>query len=567
MDVKSTFRKLITNQFVPDFDYMNTEWTFKTVYHVSKYSYCICPCAFEHEYLDYIGDDGTINDEVFEKLTKSILDNQCPHVSLASEDHVDITGIYGIHIALAIGTDKAVCNSYFLMPKRFTKVYKLDPFIMAIIKNKHSVPPRSVLMSVLMNSSSVSEDRVQFFERSRELANVVIGEEVSILDICIRRGNIVVLESFVEYGCCENGLGSALKLAFKNQLFEIIKYNLGILKFAPMHKEVEQCLKLSIVYDQPYLLDFILKNMTAATYLSYSRRMILNDISVVLKRDNCKSVLTKYGIYNRDDIPTARQIETLWELLDESHDDFNDEIATALNEVPGLSEELNKQRQCKWSFLQKDILGFPERRSFQVLKTALELRANPNQRHYIESPLVDLLSSLYSNQAEPTLVTRRKVELFLYQNLDIKANTGAIIKSLRADARLNMTNTNISGSQRCFIVDSKPRGVFGHDSNQDFVFNFYTPLLIACGFPIPAEADDLLNQDDTYDDVPLVVKEYVLRALTTPKSLADGSRDVLRKHYTGCQIHTFVQQPCIPQQIRDIILLRSLLKCLSGVLY
>lgn len=157
--------------------------------------------------------------------------------------------------------------------------------------------------------------------------------------------------------------------------------------------------------------------------------------------------------------------------------------------------------------------------------------------------------------------------MLLYQNLDIKENTGAIVNSLRADTRIDTTDTNASGLQRCFIVDSKKRGMFGHDSDQDFVYNFYTPLLVACGFPIPAEAENLLNQDDTYNNVPLVVKEYVLRALKTPKCLTDSSRDVLRKHYKGRQIYNLVQQPCIPHQIRDIILLRPLLKCLSGVLY
>ena len=72
MDVRTAFRKLATNQFVKDFDYINTEFAFKTVFKVSKYSYCACPCGFEQEYLEYIGDDGTINDEMFEKLVQSV---------------------------------------------------------------------------------------------------------------------------------------------------------------------------------------------------------------------------------------------------------------------------------------------------------------------------------------------------------------------------------------------------------------------------------------------------------------------------------------------------------------
>ena len=567
MNIKPTFRKLITNQFVPDFDYINTEWSFKTVHHVSKYSYCICPCAFEHEYLDYIGDDGSINDDVVEKLTQSIIDGQCPHASKANRDHIDTTGIYGIHIALALGTDKAVSNSYYLMPNRYTKLYKLDPFAIAVMKNRRSVPPMPVVMYVLMNSNRVLEDRVQFYERISDDEAAYIGKEVSVLDLCIRRGNIPVLDLLVKYKCCNNDLGPALNLAFRYQLFDIIKNNLRRLKFDSKEREVEECLTLSIVYDQPYILDFSLQNMSGACSLPSTQRMKLNDTCTVLNRDACREVLERYGISIRETAPPARLMETLWQLLDNYCEDFKDEVETSFNKIPGLSDELTKQRQNKWSFLLKNILGFPEKRNVQVLQTALDLHANPNVRHYSETPLVYLLWCLSTGRAEPSLLTRQKVELFLYQNLDVKAHTGAIRSSLRADAYVKKasTNTCAGSSQRSFIFDSKKHGVYGHDNDNDFAFNFYTPLLIACGFPIPADIETELNQEATNDSVPREVKEYTLMRIKTPKCLIESSRDVLRKHFQGRQIHTFVQLMNIPKQIKDLILLRPLLKCLSKI--
>ena len=59
---------------------------------------------------------------------------------------------------------------------------------------------------------------------------------------------------------------------------------------------------------------------------------------------------------------------------------------------------------------------------------------------------------------------------------------------LKKDVYINMTNASVFGSRRCFVLNSKTHGVFGHDSDRDFVFNFYTPLLIGCGFPEEAES-------------------------------------------------------------------------------
>ena len=82
MDVRKIFRKLVTNQFscLEDFGYFGQRFAFRTVFSKTAYSYCCCSCSFEHEYLGYLSDSGHINEQLYEKIVKSIVEGQCPHV-------------------------------------------------------------------------------------------------------------------------------------------------------------------------------------------------------------------------------------------------------------------------------------------------------------------------------------------------------------------------------------------------------------------------------------------------------------------------------------------------------
>ena len=98
------FRNLVTNQYMPGFDY-RTRFTFQTVYYVTDYSYCCCLCAFQHEFVDYVAENGEINEEVYEKIVKCVVDGKCHHVSdKIQEKRRRQTSISAVHIMTAVGT-------------------------------------------------------------------------------------------------------------------------------------------------------------------------------------------------------------------------------------------------------------------------------------------------------------------------------------------------------------------------------------------------------------------------------------------------------------------------------
>ena len=60
MEFRERFRRLLSNQYMADFEYYNCTFSFMTVFYKSAYSNCCCSCAYDHEYMDYLHDDGSI---------------------------------------------------------------------------------------------------------------------------------------------------------------------------------------------------------------------------------------------------------------------------------------------------------------------------------------------------------------------------------------------------------------------------------------------------------------------------------------------------------------------------
>ena len=117
---------------------------------------------------------------------------------------------------------------------------------------------------------------------------------------------------------------------------------------------------------------------------------------------------------------------------------------------------------------------------------------------------------------------------------------------------------------------------------------FYTiPLLIEAGFKYTLadleavlfteneliRAMDKLNQRVKETGHPhyiertepnVYVSEYLKQCLSTPRSLQLRCRDVLRSHFPRRQIHRYVSSVEIPEKIKDFLLLKPILRTLSG---
>ena len=146
MDTKKIFHNLVSNSYMPEFDYMGHEFTFETVNYTTSFSHCLCACAFEHEYFDYLSTSGAINNEVYDRVVQSIVNGRCPHVTDENDKYARETGIYGIHLAAVLGTTEALTDPHYKFSSRFGRQFGLNPYMTALYKENHEVLLNPVML-------------------------------------------------------------------------------------------------------------------------------------------------------------------------------------------------------------------------------------------------------------------------------------------------------------------------------------------------------------------------------------------------------------------------------------
>lgn len=123
---------------MPDYNYVRDKISFRTVFYKAAYTYCCCACSFEHEYLDYLSDEGNINEAMYERMVNNVLNGECEHVKNVPEKYVKETYVFGIHIAAAVGTIQALENRSDTLSYRYGGIYLLSPLSNAVLKGNCS---------------------------------------------------------------------------------------------------------------------------------------------------------------------------------------------------------------------------------------------------------------------------------------------------------------------------------------------------------------------------------------------------------------------------------------------
>ena len=551
---RSVVRKLVTNKTIEDFDYINTKFAFKTVYNVSKYTYRCCPCGFEHEYLDYIGKDGEINEEMYEKIVKSIFDGQCPHVTDVNKDDTAETGIYGIAIALALGTE-IHCDKDDLTKDKFrSALFNVDPFMLAIKKNLTS------LKISVTDYYRDSNKRMWDAQRSTTNIHEIILVECDALELCISNKNVKLLEEMPVYG---NVGYCALRSAFHSCSEQMINAVLQKIDLTNQRTEVisSHCCLMAIIFDRPDILRTHLGRFSSTFHIvRKDLEHMLTTYCKVLRRPRCKDVISKYNKYDEKQLTISELvINKLWLLLD-FYDDVNirDEILSSLQNIKreNLTEFKKEEFLQIYSMIRVDIQKKINSAAFKtVLNEAAELFALPQND-------ISHLDSLLEKRYSMSPAYRQVLEILLFENPELDGNWSLLTKCLEVDNDLELCDfVSEHALHTSLIMDCKQHAMFKHDNARDFALNFTAPLLIECGCPY--SSDEYLTFISRYGDGRLqqAEEEFLCQIKDTQKTLAGMCRDTLRRHFKGPQIHGYVKQSNIPSKIKNFILLKDVLKC------
>ena len=206
----------------------------------------------------------------------------------------------------------------------------------------------------------------------------------------------------------------------------------------------------------------------------------------------------------------------------------------------------------------------------------------------------------------PYPVYRQGLELVVLHNPDLSKHKSAISYALKADMTLYELTLTVEKYEAThdrfstcddkelykayggsldnnmqnmgYVMDAKLHGRFGHD-DENVCFNFLVPFLIECGFHVSMDdravldslTDGLLHDEGLlldFEEPKLQSEElkFIKHFLQSPRSLKQGCRTALRRHYVGSQIHKFVDLVAMPRQVKDYILLKPMMKSLSSEL-
>ena len=144
---KKIFRRLATNKSIHGFNYATLHIAFQTVFHQTSYSYCCCPCAYEHEYVAYISNGGIINEEIYDNILECILKGRCPHVVEVPSEYLRYTSVQALHIAAAADTilkdpsDLVTVTGIFeLYPVNVAMCHESLKFVRKYLQYSNNVP-------------------------------------------------------------------------------------------------------------------------------------------------------------------------------------------------------------------------------------------------------------------------------------------------------------------------------------------------------------------------------------------------------------------------------------------
>ena len=567
-------RNICLNMFMPEFDYVATKFSFKTVFYRTYYSYSYCACAFDHEFVDYLEDSGCIHQETFDRIVASIEKGECPHFSSAPLERTSETSVSAIHIAAAAGCTEAVQHHISNFRNAKSGIFKLEPYVLAAMKARYqcaglymdgfsgSLPPRGGIPYM-------------YVKRSEHNQSVIKAKRLSFLEVCVQKKDLRLLNSILHQAASHANFHKAYEFTHTHNLTEmrkaLMKYDKDALEYRRTIldtgnvREGSSCAIPAIVCNHPEVLDKVL-NYTPPHKLSGIFKFSLHQTCHVLKRHKCLEILLKHNVSEGNGNMTAQSNLGLLLQLVSSYKNFRQEIMSYITEVPNLIHAINTpHNEYMPSFRSVSLMGplhsYIDEHSLldpAVVKMMLDFGSDVDMTDFNgNSPLIHLLK-------EPRWLFcegfRKTLELLIYENPSLYLNRSAVYLGLKLDQCIMNTVMNFTRMPGCFRMDGKVHSLFGHDDADSFALNFIGPLLIECGFPTTKTSIHLKADKEMLDPTEVA---YIQRSINEPRALKLCCRDSLRRYFRGRCLHKFVKSAVIPNRLKEYILLKNVLLCLD----
>ena len=651
LETSAVLRNLIIGEDMPSFDYLKEEFAFRTVFYRGAFSYCICQCGIQHEYLEYIDDAGKIDENIFNHVVACIDKGQCPHVINADSTFVTEARLSPLHVIAASGTSACLKRRCDIINCRLDDyldtfsvlldyIYPtgrrdqcrslkpdggnllcLTPFDITVLKNRTNVPALGSHFYVNLPILKIA----RIFKENSEQCIQFDADHFQ--KICIQNQNYGLLYHIIDnVSSRDNCILWAIQTAFQLNDLNVIQSIMNNRQWFGTwldESTMTECCRLAILYNKPEYLIHVLEKLPDR---SYNKQRMLN-MCLALDREECKGVILavtdpidnsrpRSFFTNRlDDLQnlkatlTAKLMATVPNAFTRKisnhrplkHSRPSDSIASFPTMLDYLRSELEGRTgtACLQSLLEvispffislsddseeklivslwSDMISinstsspFPDGENVDDSYLARRLRKSTSVDQWLRSlvdvnnvyedymtPLLELL--LLNEQLGPKVDIfkfRQCLELYIYQNPDIRLNRSAVRLAFEIDKTIYEEEPVRDKWTGTYIVDGRHHGMFGHDA--DLALNMTVPLLLESGFIAPGGVlEHVVSQEDT---IPPEMHEFLQATRGQPKSLERIVRDFLRSYYKGRQLHRIVDNLNLPQKLRDFILLKPLLK-------
>ena len=559
MEIMEVFRNLVTNKFMPDFNYRDN-FAFKTVFHKTGYSYACCPCAFQHEFFTYISEDGTVDEAVYDNIVTSILAGRCRHVEQGvPDDWLAETSVYGYQIALVVGTEEAeqdnMSNWRIAVLRQQVGLFQLSMHNIALLRKKYENLQWYIWSYFNFSGTGPLEFRdngyVYVCIKPDHIQSIFDVRMITLIEALVQTRDTSVVQDVITsmarsgymHSIFYKGLLKAYEYTLRHRLEDLITLLIKYTQFAD-REPMGPFIVASIVNNRPDVLIRLL-DLEAEIQKQNLRPKLLCILCETLKRKECAQALISHGIefqpYVSKDI---EKIDVLLRLLnnDYFYEDFRDEIVLSLNDIPDV------QHKCI-TYLVKRRNTVPLNPS--LVKTVIELGQENFDQEFAK---IVFWESCHA---------RAIFQLLIDANIETQCSTDTVEEGLRRDViRFKWCRFSEKDNTKGFyLADIKERDVFTHDE-YDLVTNFFGPFMLECGFIVSKRilTKVLVKLSSFKNKNVEFVCRYIKNYMENPKRLTVLCRETLRNYYKGRSVHTFLNNTVCPEKMKDFILLKHLTK-------
>ena len=586
------FKRIVLNpDYIPR-DFLNAVFFFRTVFYRTPYSYRCCPCAYQHEYFDYLSDndeidkqkDRLIDEVVFNQIVQNIAAGKCPHANEVEPKYLATSSIDIIHVQAALGVLKKFIWDCF--SGEFSGIFKLRPFMFIALKNSCHIPD---FIGKKSDWNFVYEIMRQTMYPiiSKENHKIIRLERISMLECCARKCNKKAFEQLLFTlwhlpSTHNSGLDTCNKLTimydmalkydhdgFLDALIEtdLSIHHLGMDLPAKLETSIISA-EAAIVYNRPRILKSLIpwlektKDQIKATLIF---------ICSVLKRTECMEILLKHGFPESvEDLTDQGMVnELLHILLRYSEGNYKDQIQSVIQQYKGIElPKVLKSFKCrnidqpfflKCLFKEQCNINLKSTEFIQITTTGDEIDLTKLNSFNIDDLFRELVERcLFYNLSNLNILAEQTDSIYLkqYGKTDLQREL--------SDEKIDLIfkeSYDLGKVGRVYVMDAMEHFLF---SEENFALNFILPLFIECGFPISRDSiDRILQNEDVMQKIHPTEAEYLIQSLECPRSLQLCCRDSLRRHFKNRQIHRFVSISKVPNKIKDFILLKSVLPTLK----